>query len=99
MQDRLEKAFALVPDSHLLSVDCRETTCKVEVIHEDDMRALDFNNELPTSPVRPAFQGDFASFVERSDDDGQLKNVVFVERDGPGLRQKLADLVDWDEED
>jgi hypothetical protein len=99
MQEQLEKALALVPNSHLLSVDCRETTCKVEIIHEDDLRAVDFNGELPTSPVGDALPHDLVSFVERSEDDGQLRNTVFVERDGPGLRQKLADLLGLDEED
>jgi hypothetical protein len=98
MQERLEKALSLVPDSHLLSVDCRETTCKVEFIHEDEVRALDFNDALPTSPVHDALNGeDFVSFLERSNDDGQLKNVVFVEREGPGLRQKIEDFLDLDE--
>ena len=96
MEERLQQA--LPPDSHLLSVDCRETTCKVELIHEQDIRALDFNNELSDSPVNRAFEGDFASFIERGED-GQLKNIVYVERDGPGLMQKFADLLDWDEEE
>jgi len=99
MQERLEKAFSLVPDSHLLSVDCRETTCKVEVIHEGELRALDFNDELPGSPVAGALQDDFTSFLERSDEDGQLKNVVFVERDGPGLGQILADVLGFEGEE
>jgi hypothetical protein len=97
MQERLEKATSLVPDTHLLSVDCREVTCKVEFIHETELRALDFNDELPSSPITPAFQDDFTSFLERSEDDGQLKNMVFIERDGPGLRQKLSDLLGLDE--
>ena len=96
MQERLEKA--LPPDSHLLSADCRETTCKVELIYEQDLGALDFNNQLADSPVKQALEGDFASFIERGDD-GQLKNIIYVERDGPGLMQKFADLLDWDEEE
>ena len=66
--------------SRLLDVDCRTTTCRVEVAHTQEGGAEHFCEELVSSIP---WNGEV--FFRTSDDAGESRTVVYVSREGHTL--------------
>jgi len=61
-------------ESHVQDARCGESICRVELIHENDLAALDFQPEM----VLDASNGmSMETIMDRSDEDGNLKHFIY----------------------